>query len=439
MDSGLLLADFINEFYLLTANLQSTTLRGIGLAILLLFSFTISGAEVALFSLHYKDVNVLKTKQHPAARRIVNLLEEPKAVFASLLIAGTFINISIIILANSLLTQFVLLSSALLLFIIKVLVIGFLLIFIGKILPKVWATQNNIRFAFNSAFIIEALHLLLRKISLWMVSLADGIGEKLGANRSESTNMKDLDTAIDKSGEEDGKNILKGIARFGNITVRQVMRSRLDVTGIEFDTPFGQLIKKVEEHHYSRLPVYKKTLDEVTGLINTKDLIPLLHEPDTYDWHQVMRQPYFVPETKLIEDLMKEFQSKRIHFAVVVDEFGGTSGIVTMEDLMEEIIGDIKDEFDEDETGNRKIDDITYLFEGKTAITDACKMMGVPADTFDKVKEDSESMAGLVLELAGQFPAVDEVVNSGDFAFTVTEADKQRITKIKVSINRKVK
>jgi putative hemolysin len=414
-------------------------LRGIGLVILLLFSFTISGAEVALFSLNYKDVNVLKTKQHPAARRIVNLLEEPKAVFASLLIAGTFINISIIILANSLLTQFVVLSNALLLFIIKVLVIGFLLIFIGKILPKVWATQNNIRFAFNSAFIIEALHLLLRKISLWMVSLADGIGEKLGANRSESTNMRDLDTAIDKSGEEDGKNILKGIARFGNITVRQVMRSRLDVTGIEFDTPFGQLIKKVEEQHYSRLPVYKKTLDEVTGLINTKDLIPLLHESDTYDWHHLMRQPYFVPEIKLIEDLMKEFQSKRIHFAVVVDEFGGTSGIVTMEDLLEEIIGDIKDEFDEDEIGNRKIDDTTYLFEGKTTISDACKMMGVPADTFDKVKEDSESMAGLVLELAGQFPAADEVVNSGDFAFTVTEADKQRITKIKVSVNRKVK
>jgi putative hemolysin len=433
------MADFINEFYLLTANLQSSTLRGIGLVILLLFSFTISGSEVALFSLNYKDINVLKTKQHPAARRIVNLLEEPKAVFASLLIAGTFINISIIILANSLLTQFVLLSNALLLFVIKVLVIGFLLIFIGKILPKVWATQNNIRFAFNAAFIIEALHLLLRKISLRMVSLADGIGEKLGANRSEFTNMKDLDTAIDKSDDEDGKNILKGIARFGDITVKQVMRSRLDVTGIEFDTSFGQLIKKVEEQHYSRLPVYKKTLDEVAGLINTKDLIPLLHEPDNYDWRHLMRQPYFVPEIKLIEDLMKEFQSKRIHFAVVVDEFGGTSGIVTMEDLLEEIIGDIKDEFDEDESGNRKIDDSTYLFEGKMAISDACKMMGIPADTFDKVKEDSESMAGLVLELAGEFPAADEVVNSGDFSFTVTETDKQRITKIKVSINRKVK
>jgi putative hemolysin len=433
------MADFVHDFYLLTANVQSSTLRGIGLVVLLLFSFTISGAEVALFSLNYKDINVLKTKQHAAARRIVNLLEEPKAVFASLLIAGTFINISIIILANSLLAQFVLLSNYLLLFIIKVLVIGFLLIFIGKILPKVWATQNNIRFAFNSAFIIEALHLLLRKISLWMVSLADGIGEKLGANRSESTNMKDLDTAIDKSGDEDGKNILKGIARFGDITVKQVMRSRLDVTGIEFDTTFDQLIKKVEEQHYSRLPVYKKTLDEVAGLINTKDLIPLLHEPDNYDWRHLMRQPYFVPEIKLIEDLMKEFQSKRIHFAVVVDEFGGTSGIVTMEDLLEEIIGDIKDEFDEDESGNRKIDDSTYLFEGKTAISDACKMMGVPADTFDKVKEDSESMAGLVLELAGQFPAVDEVVNSGDFSFAVTETDKQRITKIKVSIKQKVK
>jgi CBS domain containing-hemolysin-like protein len=212
------------------------------------------------------------------------------------------------------------------------------------------------------------------------------------------------------------------------------MRSRLDVNGIDYSISFHELIKKIEELHYSRLPVYKNNLDEVIGILNTKDFIPYLNEPADFNWHSLMRQPYFVPESKLIEDLLRDFQSRHIHFAVVVDEFGGTSGIVTLEDILEEIIGDSSDEFDEEETGNRKLDDLNYAFVGKTMIHDMCRTMNLPQDTFDRVKGDNESVAGLVLELAGEFPKVNDVINSGDFDFTVLEIDKNRILSVKVTI-----
>ena len=428
---------------LLAANPQGTTFLFIMLFLLLLITFTISGGEVALFSLEHKDVNMLKTKQHPAARRIVSLLEEPKEVYASLLIAGTFVNICIIVLSNFLIDQFISFGKVGLLIelLSKVLVIAFVLVFFGEVLPKVWATQNNLRFAYSSAFVLESLHLLLRRISKWIVSLADGIGKRLGANKSEAMSIQELDEAIDiKSDDEaspEEKNIMKGIVKFGNISVKQIMRSRLDVSGVSYNSSFGELIRKIEEFHYSRVPVYKDSLDEVAGIINTKDLIPCLNEEENYDWHPIMRQPYFVPESKLIEDLLKDFQSKRIHFAVVVDEFGGTSGIVTMEDILEEVIGEIKDEFDEEESGNRKLDNNNYIFEGRTMLHDLCKTMRLPMDTFDTVRGESESLAGLVLELAGEFPATNSVIRSGDFEFTVLQSDNNRIRLVKVTIKTK--
>lgn len=410
------------------------------LLVLLLLAFTISGAEVALFSLGNKDINMLKTKQQTGAKRIVALLEEPKEVYASLLISGTFVNISIIVLLNHLISQFISFNNAggLLEMAIKVLIIAFILLFIGKIFPKVWAAQNNLRFAYGSAVIVEGIHLFLRRISRWTISLADNIGKKAGADRGQAMTIKEMDEAIDiKSDEEasqDEKNIMKGIVKFGNISVKQIMKSRLDVSGVEHSVSFGELKKRVEELHYTRLPVYRQSLDEVLGLIYTKDLIPFLDEGEQFDWHKLIRQPYFVPETKLIEDLLKEFQQKRIHFAVVVDEFGGTSGIVTLEDILEEIIGEIKDEFDEDEVSNRKIDEHNYLFEGRTMLNDACRIMNLPRDTFDAVRGESESIGGLVLELAGEFPAERSTISSGDFEFTIIERDTNRILQVQVSI-----
>lgn len=397
---------------------------------------------------------MLKTKQHPAARRIVDLLDESKEVYTSLVISGTFINISIIVLSNFLINEFLQLEAKLVQFgsfsfimelLIKVFIIAFLIIFFCKILPKVWATQNNLRFAYGCSYFVEGIHIALSFLSKRMVGLADVIGKKLGADEGRRASLKELDQAIDFTADEETsveeKNILKGIVKFGNINVKQIMRSRLDTCGIEQSLTLQQLLKKIEELHFSRLPVYKVNLDEVIGVINTKDLLAYINIEDNYtedqerfDWHILMRQPYFVPETKLIEDLLKEFQQKRTHFAIVVDEFGGTSGIVTMEDILEEIVGEIKDEFDEDEPGISKLDDYNYLFDGKTMIHEACKAMGLPEDTFDVVRGDSESLAGLILELAGEFPEKNTVIPCGDFDFTVLEAYKNRILQIKVTI-----
>lgn len=424
---------------------QGTVFLVVFLLILILLSSITSGAEVAIFSLQSKDINMLKTKQHAAARRITNLLEERKAVYTSLMIAGGVFNISIIILANFFLSSVLNFGTRDIFMpvdvdmLLKIIIIAFVLVFIVKMLPKVWAAQNTLRFAYSVSSVVEALHLLLRKISLRMVAIADQISETSGANESEATSMRELDDAIeidDNKTSIEEKNILKGIVKFSNITVKQIMKFRLDVNGIDYHTSFPDLIKKVEDLHYSRLPVYRGSLDETVGILNTKDLIPHLGQTD-FDWHSLVRPTLFVPESKLISDLLKEFQSKRIHFAIVVDEFGGASGIVTMEDIIEEIIGDIKDEFDEEETSVKKVDDRTYVADAKIMLYDLCRAMRLPIDTFDAVKGESDSVAGLVLEIAGEFPSINETISSGDFEFTVLEIERNRIKTVKVTVNYK--
>jgi gliding motility-associated protein GldE len=443
MDSSVNYYLFSATKVLLAVNPQSTVFLVVFLFVLLLLSFVTSGAEVALFSLQNKDLNMLKTKQHAAARRITSLLDERKAVYTSLLIAGGVFNISIIILTNFLLTPilkigvvnaFVPIDVDML---IKIVIIAFVIVFFGRMLPKVWATQNTLRFAYSVSSVVEALHLLLRKISLRMVAIADQISETSGANESEATSMRELDDAIDINNVQtsiEEKNILKGIVKFSNITVKQIMKFRLDVSGLDYNTPMPELVKKVEELHYSRLPVYKSSLDDIVGILNTKDLLPFLNDQH-FDWHTLVRPTLFVPESKLIQDLQKEFQAKRIHFAIVVDEFGGTSGIVTMEDILEEIIGDIRDEFDEEENAVRKTDDNTWIADAKVMLYDLCRTMRLPIDTFDAVKGESDSLGGLVLELAGAFPGVNDTVSSGDFDFTVLETERNRIKTVKIFIN----
>lgn len=429
-------------FTLLAANPQSAIFLVVLLLILLVLSFIISGAEVALFSLQSRDVNVLKTKQHPAARRITTLLDERKAVYTSLLIAGTFFNIGIIILANFLLDSVLNIGVVHFIipidvdFLIKVVSIAFVIVLVAKILPKVWATQNLLRFAYTTSAVVEGLHLLLRRISMNMVAIADSIGQHSGANQMQTASLRELDEAIDINNSHttiEEKNILKGIVKFSHISVKQIMRFRLDVNGVEYNTSFADVVKRVEELHYSRLPVYKANLDEIVGILNTKDLLPYLHEAN-FDWRTLIRVPYFVPESKLANDLLKEFQTKRIHFAVVVDEFGGTSGIVTMEDIMEEVIGDIKDEFDEEETFVQKVNDTTYIADAKIMLHDLCRAMNLQVDTFDEVRGESDSLGGLVLEIHGAFPVENEMVKAGDFHFTVLGTHKNRITSVQVSI-----
>lgn len=423
---------------LLLINPQATTVLAIVILFLLILSFVLNGSEVAFFSLTYKDINILKTKQDASWKRIVSLLEDPGSLLASMRIANTIINIAIIILANFLIDEMVLLKQNFWLFefIIKVLLVGFVMLLFGEVMPKIWATQNNLQFAYYTSGIIELVHLLFRRVSNWAVRQSEGLEKFFGRKQKGEQLRYQIDQSVKNESSEEEKNILNGIAKFGSITVRQVMRARLDVFGASYDLSFGQLKQRVEELHYSRLPVYKKSLDEMAGIINSKDLIPWLNESDNFDWHTLLRPPYFVHEHKLIEDLLQEFQQKRVHFAVVVDEFGGTSGIVTLEDIIEEVIGDIRDEFDEEDSGNGRLDDGSFIFEGRTMLHDVCKAMNLSVDTFDKVKGDSDSLAGLILEISGDIPGVNDVIPCGDFQFTVLDADNSRIKKVKVTIQK---
>lgn len=424
---------------LLAVNPQSITILLFLLLMLLLVSFFVSGAEVAFFSLSYRDINMLKTKQHPSARRIITLLDQPKRLLATLQISNAFVNMGTIIVANVLMDELLLQPNGWVNFIIKLVVIVFLLVLFAEILPKVWATQNNIRFAYSASLLIEVLYSFFSSMSKWFVKYTDGIERSFGGIKQHHVyNPEDIDQAIEMNTTEDTteeeKNILRGIARFGQVTVKQIMRTRLDVSAIDYNTSFADLVKKIEELHYSRLPVYKNNLDDVVGIIQSKDVLPFVTEKADFDWHSLIRPPYFVPEQNLIKDLLRELQRKNTHFAIVVDEFGGTEGIVTMEDILEEIIGDIRDEFDDEESVNKKIDDNNYFFEGRLMITDACKAMGLKPDTFDQIKGDSESIAGLVLELSGEIPKENQVITIGDFEFTVIEIEKNRIKKVKVTI-----
>lgn len=435
------IANSLHFFLLFITPAASAVL--IFIAILLFtISFLISGSEVAFFSLTYKDINMLRTKQQPAFKRIVSLLDQPKILLGSMLIANSFVTIGIIlisnILMNNLLETFNLVPWVS--FLIKVFTVTFLIVLFGEVLPKVWATHHKVWFASTASLIIEIFNSIFYRFSKRLVGFSDGIEKKFSPNNSSALDNSQLDYAIDLLPEHEAtleeKQILKGIRKFGDTTVKQIMRTRLDVNGIEFSSNFEDVIRKVEELHYSRLPVYNNNLDEVKGMLHTKDLLPHVNasKVENYDWHSLMRPAYFVHEQKLIEDLLQEFRNRRIHFAIVVDEFGGTSGIVTLEDIMEEIIGDIQDEFDDEETANKKIDDHTYIFEGRTMINDVCRLMGLPGDVFEVVRGDSDSLAGLVLEIAGEFPQIDEEVVSGDFTFTPLAINKNRIDKVKVEI-----
>ncbi|HEY1163825.1 MAG TPA: gliding motility-associated protein GldE [Chitinophaga sp.] len=407
--------------------------------ILLLLAFIVSGAEVAFFTLNYKDLNVLKTRQNTSGKLITKLLEKPKSLLASLQIAGILLGVAFIMVTNYLITQMEDLQTLpVLSLVVRIALISFILLFFGQVLPRVWAAQNNIRFATYFAWFVSIIHATLEPVSDFFVNLSNSIEDRLFHRQSGHVNYQEIDQAIemsvDPTASQEEKNILKGILKFGNITVKQIMRTRLDVSGLEYDNTFEQVTKQVADLHYSRLPVYKGNLDNIVGVIHTKDLLPHLGKGNTIDWHEVMRQPFFVHGHKLIEDLLTEFQTRRMHFAVVVDEFGGTSGIVTLEDIMEEVIGDIKDEFDEEEFNYSKVDNFTYVFEGKTMLNDVCRIMNVPPDTFEHVKGESDSIGGLILELAGKFPEENSVINYGNFDFTVLEVSKMRIQKVQVII-----
>ena len=417
----------------------NATILIIAILALLLTSGVIAGAETAFFSLSAKDINFLKTKEKPGARIASQLLDHPKMLLATILVANNFINIAIVISTNVLVQSLLPDSiSKIVSFLIQVVSVTFLLVLFGEVLPKVYATQNNLRMALLSAPFIRVLMTIFRPVSRMLVNSTGFIESKMGVKTNKNISNEDFEHAIEltvgHTATREEVNIFKGILKFGNISAKQVMRTRMDVSALDYDMAFAEVRDFCLEAGYSRLPVYKESLDKVAGVIHTKDFLPHI-DKDTYEWHTLIRAAYFVHESKLIEDLLKEFQQKRVHFAIVVDEFGGTSGIITLEDIMEEIIGDIKDEFDEEDLNYKKIDDNNFIFEGKTLINDVCRVLGVPSDTFETVRGESDSLAGLILEISGKFAAVNESVTYDKYEFTVLALDKMRIQRVKVTIH----
>ncbi|MFM1969186.1 MAG: gliding motility-associated protein GldE [Bacteroidota bacterium] len=404
----------------------------------LLMLFMNSGAEIAFFSLSYRDVKNLRTRQYPAAQRILSLVQEPRLLMSSLLMGNLVLRILVILLFNYLVTEETISGiTGFLLFIVRLFIAIIVLVLFGELLPKVWASNNYIRFAYYSSSFVWLNFLLFKRPGKWMAGVTQRIEKALGKDDIHAR-IDQIDQAISMEADdvtsEEEKNILKGIAQFGNVTVRKAMRSRLDVQGIDESASFAELKKKVEEQQYSRFPVFKDSLDSITGMLHAKDLIPHLDEQDDFNWRTLVRPAFFIHEQMLVEDLLKEFQSKRIHFAIVVDEFGGTDGIITMEDILEEIVGEIRDEYDDEDPINIRIDDFNYIFEGKMMINQALKIMRLPSKEFDQMRGDSETVAGLVLEIAGEIPKQNQVFKINGFTFTVLEVSMNRIQKIKLTI-----
>jgi gliding motility-associated protein GldE len=364
------------------------------------------------------------------------------------LISNNFLNIGIIITTNLLFDQVLDISSLLVgwspqwitmaKFIIQIVLVTFLVVLFGEVLPKVYATQYNMRLSLFTSPFISLLDRLFRPLSNLLMKSTSFIEDKYAKKTYKEISNEEVDHVIEmtvgETATKEEKNIFKGIFKFGDITVKQIMRTRLDVSGLEYNWNFTDVKKQVIETGFSRLPVYSESLDEVKGILYAKDLLNYIDEFD-FDWHTLIRPAHFVHETKLIKDLLNEFQSKRIHMAIVVDEFGGSSGLVTLEDIMEEIIGDIKDEYDEDDILVKKLDEHNYIFEGKTLINDVCRVMGISTDIFDAARGKSDSLGGMVIELAGNFPSLNETYSFEQYQFTVLELEKRRIKRVKVTVN----
>lgn len=411
--------------------------------ILLASSALISGSEVALFSLKPSDFN-LQEELTDREKIVIKLLDRPKKLLATILVANNFINIATVLTYSSISTlihqgiDFQLYGVSLS-FIIDVIIVTFLILMFGEILPKVYANRNNMGFALTMAFPLSFLDKLLTPITLPMRNTTRFIEGKLGKQKS-NLSIDQLSKALELThqGEttKEEKKILEGIVNFGNTDTKQVMQPRMEIFALPIDESFENVVNKIVENGYSRIPVYKESVDDIEGILYIKDLLPHLDKKD-FQWKQLLRQAYFVPENKKLDDLLNEFKKLKIHMAIVVDEYGGTSGLITLEDIIEEIVGDISDEFDDEDLFFSKLDQNTYVFEGKTPLKDFYHIVGVKdEDLFDSHKGEAETLAGFALELFKSFPKIGQHIHFSIYQFTVEATDERRIKQIKVKINK---
>lgn len=403
--------------------------------ILLFISGYASGSEIAFFSLSPSDLNQLDDEKNENDKKILLLREDSERTLATILITNNFVNVTIIMLCNYIFTHIVDFGNATWLeFICISVLLTFLLLLFGEIMPKVYGRQNSLRFCRQTASGI----LFLRKL-FWPIEnilLRSGIlAEKVIQQEKHILSVDELEQALeltDKTDIEEEKSMLQGIIRFSDETAKEVMTSRQDVIDLEIHSSFDTVLKCVVENNYSRIPVYQDNSDNVRGVLYIKDLLPHISKPANFRWQSLIRPPYFVPETKKIDDLLREFQDNKVHIAIVVDEFGGTSGIVTLEDILEEIVGEINDEYDEDVNNYIKINKNTYIFEGKTVLSNLCKVLQIDDETFDEVAGESDTIAGLLLEIKGDFPKLHEIIRYNNFIFEVLKIEDRRLAKIKV-------
>jgi len=408
--------------------------------LLLVFSGYASGSEIAFFSLSPNDLNELDEDKNERDRQISALRADSERTLATILITNNLVNVTIIMLCNYFFAHVVNFGSAYWLhFIVVTVLLTFLLLLFGEIMPKVYASQHVLAFCRFSAPGIITLRKLFYPLSSILLR-SSLLAEKVVQRENHVLSVDDLEQALELTDEnelKEEKNMLEGIVRFGDETAKEVMTSRQDVVDLDFRTSYQDVLKCIVENNYSRIPVYQDSIDNIRGILYIKDLIPHLSKPASFRWQSLIRPPYFVPETKKIDDLLRDFQENKVHIAIVVDEFGGTSGIITLEDILEEIVGEINDEYDEEEKSYTRINANTYVFEGKTLLSDFFKILNLDDETFEEVEGDADSLAGLLLEIKGDFPELHEKIDFKNFTFEVVELDSYRISKIKLVIHEK--
>lgn len=415
------------------------------MAALIFLSASISGSEVGVFSLSPSDLKEIEDEKSAEGKKIKHLLSNTKKTLATILIANNFVNVAIIILSTYLVESLIsfdgrlifgFLKESYFVFLIQTLCITFLLLLFGEVLPKIYAKKEPLKIIKAMSGSLFVLEKIFHPVSFLLVNSTNFIDKRFAKNnksmsRENLTQALDL-AAIHESTEEEQK-IFRGIVKFGNTEVTQVMTSRIDVVTLELQTKYQEVLKTILEAGFSRIPIFKGNFDSIIGILYIKDLLPHLNKRD-FSWQKLMRAPFFVPENKKIDDLLKEFQERKIHMAIVVDEYGGTKGIITLEDILEEIVGDIADEFDEEDIFYSKIDDYNYIFEGKVMLKDMYRVLDIEGDNFEEHKGDSDSLAGFILEQAGKIPEKGEQLQFENYLFTIESADFKRINSIKLTI-----
>jgi len=407
-------------------------------AVLLMLSALVSGSEVAFFSLGPSENEELANDKTENAERILKLNQAPERLLATIVITNNFVNVAIVILSSYIVAESFNFDDhpIWVSLVLQIGVVTFLLLLLGEVIPKVYATNHALKLAYVMAIPLNILTKIFYPLSGILISSTNFIHKRV-KKRTTEYSSDELEHALELTRDEqttpEEEKILKGIVRFGNTDVKQILTPRTEVLAFDLDTPYGELLEELLENGYSRVPVYRNSLDNVVGILYLKDLLPHSEEQDLY-WQKLLRKAYFIPENKKLDDLMQEFQVKKVHMAIVVDEYGGTTGIVTLEDIIEEIVGDITDEYDDEDIFYSKLDDRNYVFEGKTPLVDLYKILDIEGENFEDAKGESDTLAGFILEISGKIPPKNEKVRFEDYLFTVEAADKRRVKRVKITL-----